>query len=91
MSVLSIDFGFSVDVSAAKVEVVSVDEISLVDDISLVNKMSDESVVEMFIGVDGRTGVKGKHDVVLKQKLPTLPSLKNPKRLEMMSDCLESC
>lgn len=85
------DFGFSVDVSAATEEVVSINEISLVDEISLVVEMSAESVVEMSIGVKGRTGVKGKHDVVLKQKLPSLPPLENQKRLKMMSDCLESC
>lgn len=58
--------------------------------VSCVEDKSLASIVDISVVVAGGS-VNGKHDVVLKQKLPSLTSVKNPKRVIIVSACRASC
>lgn len=100
---ICVEFSYSIDDTAAEDEAsLDVDDISVVDEPPLVDEPSlvDEPLlvdvvsldsVDISVDVSGIIGANGKHEVVLKQKFPSLPSFKNPKRLKFASDCCVSC
>lgn len=94
---ICVEFSYSIDDTAAEDEAsLDVDDISVVDEPPLVDEPSLVDVasldsVDISVDVNGIIGANGKHEVVLKQKFPSLPSFKNPKRLKFASDCHVSC
>lgn len=61
------------------------------DDVDEVMEVLLEPVIGISVDDCWIPITNGKHDVVLKQKFPSLPSLKNPKRLTAVSFCRKSC
>lgn len=64
---------------------------AVVDVEAALDSVDGISVDDISVDVIVESAVNGKHDVVLKQKLPTIPSVKKLKRVEIVSACRKSC
>lgn len=89
--VLVRNFGISVEVVITSLELGISFVVVVVAAADNIGEELLDSVLIISVDVVCGSKVNGKHEVVLKQKFPTISSVKNPKRVISVSTSRESC